>query len=303
MTLDFGAGAFNGDARWLEIGVRTNGIGAFTELTPRQEVPLMPYALYAAEAGGAAATNVAGLGSSAFQDTNFFDPAGAGTAAAQAATNNFGNTVAATLTNAANQVAGTFAGNGAGVTNLNAQDFTNASRLGLIEIPNPTPAANDYFGWCVAGVGTNQFVIGAYKTIGGNRVGQAYLYDTTGTLLATITNPVPAAGDYFGWFVAGVGTNQFVIGADGKTIGGIAGVGQAYLYDTTGTLLAIITNPAPATGDYFGYSVAGVGTNQFVIGAYNKTIGGIAGVGQAYLYDTTGTLLATITNPAPAAND
>jgi hypothetical protein len=39
-TLDFGAGAFNGAVRWLEIAVRTNGNGAFTTLTPRHPNPI-----------------------------------------------------------------------------------------------------------------------------------------------------------------------------------------------------------------------------------------------------------------------
>jgi len=52
-ALDFGAGAFNGEARWLEIGVRPGGeTGAFTPLGARQPVNPSPYALYALEAGG-----------------------------------------------------------------------------------------------------------------------------------------------------------------------------------------------------------------------------------------------------------
>jgi hypothetical protein len=51
-------------------------------------------------------------------------------------------------------------------------------------------------------------------------------------------------------------------------------------------LLATIPNPVPAANDNFG-SVAGVGTNQFVVGALNKTIGGHSTAGQAYLYGTT----------------
>src|SRR5690349_14006338 len=35
VTLDYGYGIFTGDPRWLEIGVRTNGGGAFTTLAPR----------------------------------------------------------------------------------------------------------------------------------------------------------------------------------------------------------------------------------------------------------------------------
>jgi hypothetical protein len=42
--LDFGAGAFNGANRWLEIAVRSNGVGNFVVLSPRQEVTPTPYA-------------------------------------------------------------------------------------------------------------------------------------------------------------------------------------------------------------------------------------------------------------------
>ncbi len=50
VVLDFGAGVFTGNARWLEIGVRTNGGGGFTTLGPRQPLTPSPYALYAGTA-------------------------------------------------------------------------------------------------------------------------------------------------------------------------------------------------------------------------------------------------------------
>lgn len=50
-TLDFGPDVFTGDARWLEIGVRTNGAGLFTVLSPHQPLTPSPYALYAPNAG------------------------------------------------------------------------------------------------------------------------------------------------------------------------------------------------------------------------------------------------------------
>jgi len=59
-TLDFGPDAFNGEARWLELGVRTNGNGAFTTLDPLQQVTPTPYALQAATAGQVAAANIIG---------------------------------------------------------------------------------------------------------------------------------------------------------------------------------------------------------------------------------------------------
>lgn len=46
VTLDFGAGAFAGDKRWLEIAARTPaGSGSFVTLTPRQALTASPYAL------------------------------------------------------------------------------------------------------------------------------------------------------------------------------------------------------------------------------------------------------------------
>jgi hypothetical protein len=52
--LNFGDDVFDGTAYWLEIGVRTNGDGAFTILSPRHELLATPYAVYAenARAGG-----------------------------------------------------------------------------------------------------------------------------------------------------------------------------------------------------------------------------------------------------------
>jgi len=52
VTLDFGAGVFTGPDRWLEIGVRSNGAGAFFTLAPRQALTPSPYAITAARVSG-----------------------------------------------------------------------------------------------------------------------------------------------------------------------------------------------------------------------------------------------------------
>ena len=53
VTLDFGDGAFDGSARWLEIGVRPNdSTDPYTLLSPRQPITAAPFALYASAAGG-----------------------------------------------------------------------------------------------------------------------------------------------------------------------------------------------------------------------------------------------------------
>ncbi len=52
-SLDFGAGAFDGSSRWLEIQLRPAGSSdAFTVLSPRQTVGAAPYALFALTPAG-----------------------------------------------------------------------------------------------------------------------------------------------------------------------------------------------------------------------------------------------------------
>ena len=65
VALDFGPGIFTGPDRWLQIGVRTNGNGAFTTLSPRQPLTPAPYAIFSADsaiAGGVAPGSVTGAG-------------------------------------------------------------------------------------------------------------------------------------------------------------------------------------------------------------------------------------------------
>src|SRR2546422_1503061 len=58
VSLDFGANAFTGASRFLEISARHTGAGSFTLLTPRQQITSTPYAVRSASAGNAdTATN------------------------------------------------------------------------------------------------------------------------------------------------------------------------------------------------------------------------------------------------------
>ncbi len=56
VLIDFGPGAFTGATNWLEIAVETNGVNAFTTLTPRQQLTPVPYAIYAESASGLSGT-------------------------------------------------------------------------------------------------------------------------------------------------------------------------------------------------------------------------------------------------------
>ena len=136
VPLDFGAGAFSGEARWLEIGVRTNGsTHDFTLLSPRQPLTPAPQALYASSAGSVAASNLLGTLPDARLSTNV-------------ALLNTGPTFTGTLS------AGGFSGNGAALTNLDvtavgpagtfttSRVFTLAPSPGLGTVPREVAVAD-----------------------------------------------------------------------------------------------------------------------------------------------------------------
>jgi len=169
----------------------------------------------------------------------------------------------------------------------------------LTTFTNPTPDGDDWFGVSVAAMGSDRVLIGAHKDHPVSaRLGAAYLFTTSGTLLTTFTNPTPADSDWFGISVAAVGSDRVLIGAFQDNTGGTA-VGGAYLFTTGGTLLTTFTNPTPTNIDYFGYSVAAVGSDRVLIGALFDSTGG-PNAGAAYLFNTNGTLLTTFINPTPA---
>lgn len=108
-TLDFG-GVFHGTSYWLELAVRTNGSGAFTILSPRQQLTPTPYADFALTS-----SNLSGALSLAQL------PPGV-------VTNN----------SAGVNLNGTFAGNGTGLSNVNAQTLNGLSSASFLSVVNPT---------------------------------------------------------------------------------------------------------------------------------------------------------------------
>ncbi len=165
----------------------------------------------------------------------------------------------------------------------------------LCTLADPTPAVDDYFVAAVA-ISGNTVVVGAYRSdAGATDAGAAYLFDaTTGSLLANLANPTPAANDNFGSSVAIAG-NNVVVGAPRK--------GAAYLFDaTTGGLLHTLAGPTPA-GDYsFGTSVAIAGNNVLVGMPLQFTA--TSEIGVACLFDaSTGSLLDTLDTPTSASYD
>src|SRR5437016_9253347 len=61
VQLDFGATAFPGASRFLEISARVTGAGSFTTLAPRQPITSTPYAIRSLNASSADAVTVNGV--------------------------------------------------------------------------------------------------------------------------------------------------------------------------------------------------------------------------------------------------
>jgi len=114
VPLDFGANIFTGGERWLEIGVRPGAsVGAFTLLEPRQPITATPYAITAGQVTGAISDNQLSANVARLDSDSVF-------------------TGAVVFSNTASQFTGSFAGNGAAVTNVN---LATVSSFGAI-VPN-----------------------------------------------------------------------------------------------------------------------------------------------------------------------
>jgi len=169
-----------------------------------------------------------------------------------------------------------------------------------VTIINPTPAIGDQFGQAVAVVGDCLLVGDPQDSTGDTYTGAVYLYNSTGALMRTFLNPTPANGYFFGRSLAAVGNDKVLTGAPfGNVPVDAPHPGAAYLFHTNGTLIrTFLRPPAGQARAYFGASVAALGTDRVVIGAYGDDRAGTDS-GAAYLFRTNGTLLTTFTNPAP----
>ena len=168
----------------------------------------------------------------------------------------------------------------------------------LTTFTNPAPSNFNLFGGAVAAVGNDRVLISDRgDATAAFAAGLAFLFSIDGTLLTTFTNPTPADFDTFGWSVAALGSDRVIIGAIGDNTGAEL-AGAVYLFSTNGTLLTTITNPAPASEESFGNSVAAVGSDRVLVGAYEDNAGA-QDSGSAYLFSANGTLLTTFTNPTP----
>ncbi len=135
VAVDFGAGIFTGGNYWLEVDVKTNNAGGYTDLSPYQGVTPTPYAVFANTA-----SNMSGTLSSS-QLAGAFPSQLTGTIPlalmpAAVVTNNAGG-----LT-----LSGTFSGNGAGVSNVNAAALNGLTATNFWQLGGNTVAPGNYLG-------------------------------------------------------------------------------------------------------------------------------------------------------------
>ena len=81
--------------------------------------------------------------------------------------------------------------------------------------------------------------------------------------------------DWFGLSVAAIGTDKVIVSADFDDTWA-TNTGSAYIFDVaTGTLLQTINNPFPDDSDFFGVSVAAIGTDKVIVSAESDDTGGL----------------------------
>lgn len=165
----------------------------------------------------------------------------------------------------------------------------------LQSIKNPDPHSNDRFGQSVA-IYNNIMVIGAPRNLdveGGPAKGAVYIYNTSGTLLHTLSPPSSVDnGDMYGWRVA-IHTNTIVVGTPDAALS----MGRVHIYNTSGTLLHTLSPPNSGSFLKFGYSVA-ISSTKIVVGANQA---GTNDSGEVYVYNHSGALLATLNTPTDSA--
>ena len=226
VQMDFGPGVFTGLKNWLQIAVRTNGAAMFTNLSPRQQLTPVPYAIFANTAsnltGSLPATQLAGtLPASAFTGYT-----------STVALTNSGNVFGGTFNGA---FGGTFTGNGGGVTNVNTASLTGV--LTDAQLP-----ANTAF------VNSNQIFAGSNNFSGPNNFSGTNFFGGANNFTNLYGNSF--SGSFFGNGLVGwIVTNGTAVQAQ---------IDHGYLL--TNPLLSTVTLPgSPNAGDIVRISGAGAG--------------------------------------------
>ncbi|MBX3732221.1 MAG: hypothetical protein KF791_06460 [Verrucomicrobiae bacterium] len=188
----------------------------------------------------------------------------------------------------------------------------------LVVIPNPTPdPMGENFGQTLAAFGPDRLLIGdpGDRAVAGRR-GSVMIYDLNGELHSTIANPVTTEprteADQLGAALLAVDDRRFLASAPAaRTISYSQrlqqwttneNAGAVYLLDDAGAVLATLVAPDVARSQFFGTSLALLGTNHVLIGCASEKINEVP-AGAVHLFTLSGVHLGTVDNPAPSLND
>ena len=232
VTLDFGAAAFDGGDRWLEMRVRPGAsVGLFTTLSPRQKINAAPYAVKAGNAETAVSATTAA--SAATADSASTATALTGPLGSSSLSGSYSNVVS--LTNTGNTFngthAGSFSGSGAGLTNLNASQLTSGTvadaRLSanvpllsgatfLGNLAAPAVSAAGLLSGKTLKVGTNNLLSSSISSIAGgaNNTNLAEFSFIGGGSDNTISSLYSGIASGTGQQIVGVGTRNFIGGGE-----------------------------------------------------------------------------------------
>ncbi|HEX7294412.1 MAG TPA: tail fiber domain-containing protein [Pyrinomonadaceae bacterium] len=281
VSLDFGANAFNGASRFLEISTRPSGGGSFTLLSPRQPITSTPYAvrsLNAATADNVPAATIINAttqynlnGSrilSSSGTNNLFVGTGAGTTNTTGTANSFFGTGAGTKSNSSFN---SFFGNKAGAANTTgAQNSFFGSNAG---VANATGSFNAFFGNTAGAANINGFQ-NAFFGEGagsGNTTGSANSFFGTS---AGATNTTGNSNAFFGQNAGSSNTTGSENSAFGVEAGGAgAGIRNTFIGYQAGVAATGDFNTFIGSGASF-FDVSPSGNRNTLLGAKAKILSG-----------------------------
>jgi len=162
-----------------------------------------------------------------------------------------------------------------------------------VTLQSPTPLVSGQFGKSMAIRGDIILVAEPGAAIGDiTGAGRVYIFNSDGSLQATIQSPTPARENDIGWYSCFSG-DTIAFEESFADVEGLPRAGKVHLYDSDGNFLESLQSPEPYAGGLFGFPVNG-GEGIFVVGeGYYKQ------ASKAYLFDSDGGLLATLQSPEP----